>query len=160
MLWRLDGGIDHVLIDEAQDVTPMQWRMLRRRGSQASWTIVGDLAQSSWPDLDEVGRAVRDLIGNAPHRDFRLSVNYRSPAEVFNLASQVVKPHYPDADLPRALAVLERWRDRAQAMTPRGQPYPERRSTVTKMDPGAGSPQPGQGELFSETACYEHPASP
>lgn len=61
---------------------------------------------------------------------------------------------------PRALAVLERWRDRAQAMTPRGQPYPERRSTVTKMDPGAGSPQPGQGELFSETACYEHPASP
>lgn len=61
---------------------------------------------------------------------------------------------------PRALAVLEHWRDRAQAMTPRGQPYPERRSTVTKMDPGAGSPQPGQGELFSETACYEHPASP
>lgn len=93
----------HVLVDEAQDVTPMQWRMLRRRGSQASWTVVGDLAQSSWPDLEEVGRAVRELIGNAPHRDFRLSVNYRSPAEVFNLASQVVKPHYPDADLPRAV---------------------------------------------------------
>ena len=32
----------HVLIDEAQDVTPMQWRMLRRRGASASWTIVGD----------------------------------------------------------------------------------------------------------------------
>ena len=93
----------HVLVDEAQDVTPMQWRMLRRRGAQASWTVVGDLAQSSWPDLDEVGRAVRDLIGNAPHRDFRLSVNYRSPAEVFNLARQVVEPHYPDADLPTAV---------------------------------------------------------
>ncbi|WP_246227076.1 HelD family protein [Propioniciclava coleopterorum] len=93
----------HVLVDEAQDVTPMQWRMLRRRGSQASWTVVGDLAQSSWPDLEEVGRAVRELIGNAPHRDFRLSVNYRSPAEVFNLAKQVVEPHYPDADLPRAV---------------------------------------------------------
>lgn len=93
----------HVLVDEAQDVTPMQWRMLRRRGAQASWTVVGDLAQSSWPDLDEVGRAVRELIGNAPHRDFRLSVNYRSPAEVFDLARQVVARHYPAADLPTAV---------------------------------------------------------
>ncbi|HHU40072.1 MAG TPA: AAA family ATPase [Propionibacterium sp.] len=93
----------HLLVDESQDITPMQWRMLRRRGSQASWTIVGDLAQSSWPDLDEVGRAVRDLIGNAPHRDFRLSVNYRSPAEVFDLAAKVVKESFPKADLPRAV---------------------------------------------------------
>ena len=93
----------HVLVDESQDITPMQWRMLRRRGSQASWTIVGDIAQSSWPDLDEVGRAVRDLIGTAPHREFRLSVNYRSPAEVFDLASKVVKESYPRADLPRAV---------------------------------------------------------
>ncbi len=93
----------HMLIDESQDITPMQWRMLRRRGSQASWTIVGDLAQSSWPDLDEVGRAVRDLIAKAPHRSFRLSVNYRSPAEVFELAAKVVRANYPKADLPRAV---------------------------------------------------------
>ena len=93
----------HVLVDESQDITPMQWRMLRRRGSQASWTIVGDIAQSSWPDLDEVGRAVRDLVGTAPHREFRLSVNYRSPAEVFDLASKVVQVSYPRADLPRAV---------------------------------------------------------
>lgn len=93
----------HLLVDESQDITPMQWRMLRRRGSQASWTVVGDLAQSSWPDLDEVGRAARDLIGTAPHREFRLSVNYRSPAEVFALASEVVRAHFPTADLPSAV---------------------------------------------------------
>ncbi|MDO5630049.1 MAG: AAA family ATPase [Mobilicoccus sp.] len=93
----------HVLVDESQDITPLQWRMLRRRGSQASWTIVGDLAQSSWPDLEEVGQAVRELIGTAPHREFRLSVNYRSPAEVFALASEVVKPSFPRADLPTAV---------------------------------------------------------
>ncbi len=93
----------HMLIDESQDVTPLQWRMLRRRGSQASWTVVGDLAQSSWPDLDEVGRAVRELVGSAPHREFRLSVNYRSPAEVFELAAQVVRRAFPRADLPRAV---------------------------------------------------------
>ncbi len=44
-----DDGYAHVLVDEAQDLSPMQWRMLGRRGRHASWTIVGDAAQSSWP---------------------------------------------------------------------------------------------------------------
>ena len=44
-----DDGYAHVLVDEAQDLTPMQWRMVGRRGRAASWTIVGDPAQSSWP---------------------------------------------------------------------------------------------------------------
>ncbi len=93
----------HVLVDEAQDISPMQWRMLRRRGAEASWTIVGDPAQSSWPDLDEAQRAIDDLIGNAPNRRFRLSTNYRSPAEVFTLAAEVVKRAFPQADLPHAV---------------------------------------------------------
>ena len=49
----------HILVDEAQDVTPMQWRMLRRRGASASWTVVGDPAQSSWPEPAETARAMR-----------------------------------------------------------------------------------------------------
>ncbi|MFZ0529137.1 MAG: UvrD-helicase domain-containing protein [Propionicimonas sp.] len=93
----------HVLVDEAQDISPMQWRMLRRRGSQASWTIVGDPAQSSWPDLDESDRALTELIGSAPHRSFRLSTNYRSPAEVFQLAAEVVRRDFPQVDLPIAV---------------------------------------------------------
>jgi len=93
----------HVLIDEAQDVTPMQWRMLRRRGAQASWTVVGDPAQSSWPDVAETQRALTDLIGSAPSRTFRLSTNYRSPAEVFDLAARVIVRDFPDADLPVAV---------------------------------------------------------
>lgn len=93
----------HVLVDEAQDITPMAWRMLRRRGAQASWTVVGDPAQSSWPDAAETDRAMTDLVGKAPVRRFRMSTNYRSPAEVFNLAAQVVVEAYPDADLPTAV---------------------------------------------------------
>lgn len=93
----------HILVDEAQDVTPMQWRMLRRRGASASWTIVGDPAQSSWPDPAESARAIDDLIGTAPVRRFRMSTNYRSPAEVFDFASRVVVQAYPQADLPRAV---------------------------------------------------------
>ena len=93
----------HILVDEAQDITPMQWRMLRRRGGQASWTIVGDPAQSSWPDSEESSRALTDLIGSAPVRNFRMDTNYRSPAEVFRLAADVVVRAFPDADLPEAV---------------------------------------------------------
>ena len=39
----------HLLVDEAQDVSPMQWRMLRRRGASASWTIVGDPPKAPGP---------------------------------------------------------------------------------------------------------------
>ena len=93
----------HVLVDEAQDITPMQWRMVRRRGPQASWTLVGDLAQSSWPDVHETGAAIRELVGSAPSRSFELRINYRSPAEVFELAGQVITHAFPEASLPRAV---------------------------------------------------------
>jgi DNA helicase IV len=93
----------HILVDEAQDVSPMQWRMLRRRGPAASWTIVGDHAQSSWPDPEEADRAIAQMIGTAPIRRFRMSTNYRSPAEVFDLAATVVRQAYPQADRPRAV---------------------------------------------------------
>ena len=93
----------HVLVDEAQDITPMQWRMLRRRGPQASWTIVGDPAQSAYPFPEETASAVAELTGHAPSRTFRLSKNYRSPAEVFDLAAGVITTVHPDADLPEAV---------------------------------------------------------
>jgi hypothetical protein len=93
----------HLLVDEAQDVSPMQWRMLRRRGASASWTIVGDPAQSSWSDTEEANRAIEEIIGTAPIRHFRLSTNYRSPSEVFDLAAKVVVAAFPDADLPTAV---------------------------------------------------------
>lgn len=93
----------HILVDEGQDITPMQWRMLRRRGPQSSWTIVGDPAQSSYPDQEETTRALDELVGRAPTRRFTLSTNYRSPAEVFNLAVKVITKVFPDADLPTAV---------------------------------------------------------
>ena len=49
----------HVIVDEAQDLTPMQWRMVGRRGRTATWTVVGDPAQSSWSDPDEAAEAPR-----------------------------------------------------------------------------------------------------
>ena len=59
-----------------------------RRGASASWTIVGDPAQSAWTDTDEADRAIEEIIGTAPVRHFRMSTNYRSPSEVFDLAAR------------------------------------------------------------------------
>ncbi|MDR3070123.1 MAG: AAA family ATPase, partial [Propionibacteriaceae bacterium] len=93
----------HILIDEAQDLSPMQWRMLRRRGPHASWTIVGDPAQSSWSNPSESHKVINELARGDALREFKLTKNYRSPAEVFKLASQVIQAVFPKADLPHAV---------------------------------------------------------
>ncbi|WP_344079160.1 HelD family protein [Luedemannella helvata] len=96
-------GYAHVLLDEAQDVSPMQWRMLGRRGQYASWTIVGDAAQSAWPDLNEARVARDEALRGKRVRRFHLGTNYRNPAEIFEFAAPVVRRAVPDADLPVAV---------------------------------------------------------
>ncbi|WP_299528022.1 UvrD-helicase domain-containing protein [uncultured Streptomyces sp.] len=93
----------HVIVDEAQDLTPMQWRMVGRRGRHATWTIVGDPAQSSWSDPDEAAAARDEALGNRPRRRFTLTVNYRNPAEIAELASKVLALAMPGADSPAAV---------------------------------------------------------
>ena len=63
-----DDGYAHVLVDEAQDLTPMQWRMVGRRGRHATWTVVGDPAQSSWPDPAEAQAAREQALELAARR--------------------------------------------------------------------------------------------
>jgi hypothetical protein len=93
----------HLIVDEAQDLSPMQWRMLGRRGQLASWTVVGDAAQSMWPDAAEAAQAREAALGRKARHEFRLSTNYRNPAEIFELAARVVRRAVPDADLPLAV---------------------------------------------------------
>ena len=93
----------HLVVDEAQDLTPMQWRMVGRRGRYASWTVVGDAAQSLWPDPVEAAQARDAALGRLARHTFRLTTNYRNPAEIFELAARVVRRAVPDADLPRAV---------------------------------------------------------
>ncbi|WP_374982968.1 HelD family protein [Streptomyces fradiae] len=93
----------HVIVDEAQDLTPMQWRMVGRRGRHATWTVVGDPAQSSWSDPDEAGEARDEALGSRPRRRFTLTVNYRNPAEIAELAARVLALAMPGAESPRAV---------------------------------------------------------
>jgi hypothetical protein len=96
-------GYAHVLVDEAQDLSPMQWRMLGRRGRTASWTVVGDAAQASWGDLEEAARARRDAYAGQPLQSFHMATNYRNAREIFDYARDVILPVVPDADIPDAV---------------------------------------------------------
>ncbi|MEW2562717.1 HelD family protein [Streptomyces griseorubiginosus] len=93
----------HVIVDEAQDLTPMQWRMVGRRGRHATWTVVGDPAQSSWSDPDEAAEARDEALGTRPRRRFQLTVNYRNPSEIADLAAKVLALAMPGAESPRAV---------------------------------------------------------
>ncbi|MEV7201681.1 HelD family protein [Streptomyces griseoluteus] len=93
----------HVIVDEAQDLTPMQWRMVGRRGRHATWTVVGDPAQSSWSDPDEAAEARDEALGSRPRRRFELTVNYRNPAEIAELAAKVLALAMPGSESPRAV---------------------------------------------------------
>jgi DNA helicase IV len=94
----------HVIVDEAQDLSPMQWRMLGRRGRYASWTIVGDPAQSSWPNRAEADAARERALGRVKaRRRFVLRTNYRNSAEIFGLAASVVRDEVEEQDLPVAV---------------------------------------------------------
>lgn len=94
----------HIVVDEAQDLSPMQWRMIGRRGNYASWTVVGDPMQSSWPDPREAAEAADRAFGNSvTRRKFTLCTNYRNSAEIFALAANVVTDIASAEDLPNAV---------------------------------------------------------
>ncbi|AKT50360.1 HelD family protein [Arsenicicoccus sp. oral taxon 190] len=100
------GEVDeyaHVLVDEAQDVSPMQWRALGRRGRWGSWTVVGDAAQASWPDAAEAAEARDEAWGGKEPARFHMTTNYRNAAEIFDYASRVIRAAVPDADIPQAV---------------------------------------------------------
>ncbi|ROP29458.1 DNA helicase IV [Couchioplanes caeruleus] len=94
----------HVVVDEAQDVSPLQWRMIGRRGAYASWTIVGDPAQTAWPgDVAELDRARDRALGSRKRNTYALTTNYRNSSEIFAVAAGVIRTIMPDLPLPRAV---------------------------------------------------------
>ncbi len=98
-----DDPYAHVLVDEAQDLTPMQWRMVGRRGRTATWTIVGDPAQSSWPVPAESQSARAEALRDKEIHSFHLSKNYRNSAEIYDFAAAYADRVGLDADLPEAV---------------------------------------------------------
>ncbi|MFB4305972.1 HelD family protein [Actinomadura sp. GTD37] len=127
---RVDDGVveerpeyAHIVVDEAQDLSPMQWRMLGRRGRQASWTIVEDPAQSAWEDLDAARRAMDAALGGEKpsqsrgrgrgrrprkptpraRHEYELTTNYRNSTEIAAVSARVLARALPEARPARAV---------------------------------------------------------
>jgi DNA helicase IV len=86
----------HVVVDEAQDLSPMQWRMLARRCPSGSMTIVGDLGQASGHWAPTSWQEVIDLVPAPRSTVVELTVNYRTPGEVMEMAARVLAEARPD----------------------------------------------------------------
>ena len=94
----------HIVVDEAQDLSPMQLRMLTRRSLNGSMTIVGDIAQSTgaWAhgDWDEI---LEHLPDRREPRRAELTVGYRIPGPVMDEAAKVLAVAAPDLQPPVAV---------------------------------------------------------
>lgn len=93
----------HVIVDEAQELTYMQWRMLFRRSPLRSFTIVGDLAQSSGADASSDWASVLRPFAGENWRLAELTVNYRTPERITNAAAQVATMAGRPVTTPKAL---------------------------------------------------------
>ncbi|WP_329030613.1 MULTISPECIES: helicase [unclassified Streptomyces] len=90
----------HIIVDEAQELSPMAWRLLMRRSPTRSMTLVGDPAQTS----EEAGvgswqEILAPYVGDR-YEHVRLGVNYRTPAEVMEVAAKVLRAEDPSFEPP------------------------------------------------------------
>ncbi len=80
----------HVVVDEAQELSPMQWRLLMRRCPSRSMTVVGDLAQAGSAAAPGSWAEVFDRLAPGRWSVQPLTVNYRTPAPMMELAARVL----------------------------------------------------------------------
>lgn len=97
----------HIIVDEAQELTAMQWRMLRKRSASKSFTIVGDVAQtSSMAGTRSWKKSLSPVFG----RDWTLcplEIDYRNPREVVEEASQFAKKEGLNSEDIKAVRSVE-----------------------------------------------------
>ncbi len=93
----------HIIVDEAQELSPMAWRLLMRRSPTRSMTLVGDPAQTS--EAGGVGSWEGILTPYVEDRwdHHRLGVNYRTPAEIMDVAAAVVRAEHPGFEPPSSV---------------------------------------------------------
>ena len=94
----------HIVVDEVQDLTPMQLRMVSRRSLNGSMTVVGDIAQATgalapndWSDV------LAHLPDRKEPRIVGLSVGYRIPAQIMELADRVMHAAAPGLRAPQSV---------------------------------------------------------
>ncbi|ASW57569.1 helicase [Plantactinospora sp. KBS50] len=93
----------HVIVDEAQELSAMAWRLLMRRCPSRSMTLVGDVAQTGALAGASSWRSVLEPYVADRWRPAELTVSYRTPSEVMALAAKVLADIDPTLEPPRAV---------------------------------------------------------
>jgi DNA helicase IV len=93
----------HVIVDEAQELSEMAWRMIMRRVPTRSLTVVGDLAQTGNAAGARSWGGMLDRYVRGRWREERLTVNYRTPAEIMTVATDVLAAVAPDEHPPESV---------------------------------------------------------
>jgi DNA helicase IV len=94
----------HIVVDEAQDLSPMQLRMLSRRSLSGSMTVVGDIAQATGVWAHQTWDEILEFLpGRRPPRREELTIGYRIPAPVMELAGRVLAEAAPGLQPPSAV---------------------------------------------------------
>lgn len=93
----------HIVVDEAQELSPMQWRLLVRRCPLKSFTIVGDIAQtSSVAGANSWQGALAPMFGERWQLE-ELTVNYRTPSQIAEAAVRMANAAGLVVSAPKAV---------------------------------------------------------
>jgi hypothetical protein len=98
----------HIVVDEAQDLSKMQLRAIRRRSKNGSMTVVGDIAQSTGPYSRDSWDDIAFILGDGtpahmPSQIAELEHGYRVPKQVFDVALPILQSAAPSVTPPRIL---------------------------------------------------------
>jgi hypothetical protein len=91
-------SLGHVVLDEAQDLSPMQYRAVGRRCSTGSATVLGDIAQGTTPWATTTWAEALEHLGKPGSRVEALTKTFRVPSEVIGYASRLLPGIAPDLD--------------------------------------------------------------
>jgi DNA helicase IV len=136
----------HVIVDEAQELSALAWRMVLRRVPSKSMTVVGDVAQTGSPAGTRSWKSMLDRFARGRWREERLTVNYRTPSEIMAIADAVLASIAPDQVPPESV--------RSEGVPPRSVRVPATASSAPAPTtaPDSGAPAtgaPGSGALDS-----------
>jgi DNA helicase IV len=111
----------HVVVDETQDLSPMQLRMVARRSLSGSMTVVGDVAQATGPWAPSSwSQIVEHLPARRGWQLVELTVNYRTPKEIMELAARVLEQVAPGMRSPDSVRATGRPARVVRAERPEG----------------------------------------
>lgn len=96
----------HIVVDEAQDLSPMQLRMISRRSLNGSMTVVGDIAQatSAWGH-DSWDSVIEHLPDHVDPRFSELTIGYRLPEPIMDVAAKVLDAAMPGLVPPHSIRI-------------------------------------------------------